>query len=181
MTNTALFLAQELKAAIDVVAIAAIFHDVGRPAEQETGISHAEISAQIAESFLNHNNLQKMKYDVTHAIKAHRFSGNIKPETIEAQILQDADALDALGGIGLFRAISYTVENQKGIEVVIQHCYDKLFLLPDKMHFPISRKIAKQRVKILKQFVEQATNEIETDSWKKNCTICIQKKIERFK
>jgi uncharacterized protein len=40
---------------------------------------------------------------VSHAIVAHSFSANVKPETIEARILQDADRLDAIGLIGVAR------------------------------------------------------------------------------
>lgn len=162
--NMAFFLAQKLDAFIDVIVLSAIFHDVGRPLELESGESHAEISARIAESFLKDKRLDAVIPDITHAIRSHRFNGNILPNTVEAKILQDADALDALGGVGLFRAISFAVENNNGIEVVVQHCHEKLFLLPGRMHFPISRRIANKRVKLLRQFVKQVSEETSMPS-----------------
>jgi len=46
--------------------------------------------------------------EISHAIKAHSFSANIKPETLEARIVQDADRIDGLGAIGVCRAMAFT-------------------------------------------------------------------------
>ena len=40
---------------------------------------------------------------VAHAIESHSFSANLPPHTLEAQIVQDADRIDALGAVGLAR------------------------------------------------------------------------------
>ncbi len=44
---------------------------------------------------------------MAHAITTHSYSANIPPETIEAEILQDADRLDALGAIGIAQLLPY--------------------------------------------------------------------------
>ena len=52
---------------------------------------------------------------VTHAVTAHSFSANVQPETIEAQTLQDADRLDAIGLIGVARC--FYVAGRMGSEL----------------------------------------------------------------
>jgi uncharacterized protein len=44
---------------------------------------------------------------VAHAIAAHRFRNDVEPDTIEAQVVFDADKLDAIGAIGIARAYAY--------------------------------------------------------------------------
>ncbi|MHA1400424.1 MAG: HD domain-containing protein [Candidatus Heimdallarchaeaceae archaeon] len=96
VTSMALKLGKHLGAALDVIILASLFHDVARSIEKETGNCHAEASAKVAEQFLRENNLPALVEEVCYAIRTHRFSKNIEPETVEGKILQDADMLDAL-------------------------------------------------------------------------------------
>src|SRR5687767_14233789 len=48
---------------------------------------------------------------VIHAIQAHRFRNEIEPQTLEAQIVFDADKLDAIGAIGIARAFAFAGEH----------------------------------------------------------------------
>src|SRR5688500_13143264 len=43
--------------------------------------------------------------EIAHAVEAHSFSAGIPPRTLEANVLQDADRLDALGAVGLARCL----------------------------------------------------------------------------
>ena len=153
VANTCIYLAKELDAFVDVVVLAAIFHDIGRPIESKTGRCHAEIGAERAKLFLSQEGLTELIDDVCEAIKVHRFSKGIEPVTLEAKILQDADALDALGSYGLFRTLGYSFEKGRDLEESIEHFHDKLFKLSSRMHFSITRSMAEEREKILHDFV----------------------------
>ncbi|TFH27054.1 MAG: HD domain-containing protein, partial [Promethearchaeota archaeon] len=73
-----------------------ILHDIGRKGEKIQNRPHAELSAEIATSFMHSLQLDnRIISDVVHIILSHSFSLKISPESIEAKILSDADKLDA--------------------------------------------------------------------------------------
>ncbi len=143
-----------LNANLLIIKIAALLHDVGRIHEKKNDVkNHAEISAELAEIFF-----QKTNFNITvdnidniiHSIRAHSFSNNVKPKTLEAKILSDADKLDALGAIGLYRTISFTLRNKGGIEQVINHLENKILKLKDGLYLEVSKQIAEERSKIIR-------------------------------
>lgn len=93
---------------------------------------------------------------------------------IEAQIVQDADRLDALGAIGIARTFQYGgakgqamydseipvrdkmsfEEYRSGESTSINHFYEKLLLLKDKMNTPAAVKIAEERESFMKHFLD---------------------------
>ena len=95
---------------------------------------------------------------IQHSIAAHSFSAGIKPESIDAKILQDADRLDSLGAIGIARTFmlggkfgnaAYHGDDPfaEGRELddssyVLDHFYKKLFLLADTMQTVAGKKEA---------------------------------------
>ncbi len=152
VTWLTLSIGKELGAALDVLALSAIFHDVARPIEKLTGKCHAKEGARIASEFLKEYCPIELVNEVSEAILSHRFSLDIEPKTLEGKILKDADMLDALGAVGLYRLISYGVEHGREITDALKHFDDKLFILPSKMHFPITKKMAEERVKMLRLY-----------------------------
>lgn len=104
---------------------------------------------------------------INKAIQDVSFSGGHKsPETLEGKIVQDADRLDAIGAIGIARTFAYGGANHQLIDhpsqkegTSIQHFYDKLLLLKDKMNTDGARKIADKRHRILTHFLEQFHDE----------------------
>ena len=154
VANRCLDLALQLEASVDVVLIAALFHDVGRPIEELTGKCHAEISAGIATEFLQSSAEKGLISEVCTAIKSHRFSKGIEASTKEGKILKDADTLDALGVIGIYRTISFSTEQGLNLEEARKHFDDKLLKLPSLMHFPLTKEIAEKECEILYKFAE---------------------------
>ncbi len=167
VTNSCINLACELDGAVDVVVIAALFHDVGRPIENALGKCHAETSAKIASSFLTQNSLNDMVSEIKDIILSHRYSGKREPSTKEGKILKDADALDALGAIGLYRTISYSVENGYGLVKALEHFDEKLFKLSSLMRFDLTKQIAVEETKMLRDFVKQARKGIESSNFER--------------
>ena len=157
-----------------VLYAAALLHDIGRFTEDST-TCHAEISAQYADNLLNSRGWENtIIKDVCYAISTHRYSKGIKPITLEAQILQDCDRIDALGAIGISRVISYDLEtplydiqNPLGdVETKsyrLNHFYTKILGLKDTMHTDEAKIIAEERTKFIVLFLEQFKKEVILD------------------
>ncbi|MFC1867223.1 HD domain-containing protein [Thermodesulfobacteriota bacterium] len=98
---------------MEVLNTAAYLHDVGRPFQDESKgrICHAQKGAEIAAGLLENFSLsENQKANVIHSIRAHRFRGNHRPETLEAKVLFDADKLDSIGAIGIGRTFQFAGE-----------------------------------------------------------------------
>ncbi len=97
-----------------IVRTAALLHDWGRAEAQAQGRNHAEVAAERAQCFLRELDVEELRIGaVVHAIAAHRFRAAPAPETLEAQVLFDADKLDAIGAIGIARAFAYGGAHQQ--------------------------------------------------------------------
>ena len=162
--NTCVRIGQNLKANLKVLKIAAYLHDIGRIDEDNDSYkrNHAEISAEKARKFLTSNNFNlsgKAIDNIIHAIKAHSFSNKIVPLNLEAKILSDADKLDAIGAIGIYRTIGFTLQNNGGIKQVIEHLENKILKLKDKLYLDYSKKIANERHQIVLEFYNKLKKE----------------------
>lgn len=126
--------------------------------------------------------LQKIGYSeqyfegIRHAIEAHSYSANIKAQTLEAKIVQDADRLDSLGAIGIARCFAtstlmsrpFYAEEDPWAEsrelddksFGLDHFYLKLFKLVDHLNTETAKKEGAHRVAFIKTYLEQIKREI---------------------
>lgn len=170
---------------LDILITAALLHDIARGKEEE-GYDHAVLSAEIAEKFLRKIGYPEEKIErVKHCILTHRFRGKIRPMTIEAKILSDADKLDALGAIGVARSFmlagkfnqkiysntpitKYIKENliNEKVKDLSKHSPDlefeiKLKKIPSRLYTKKARKIAEERYEFMTRFFERLKKEIK--------------------
>ena len=101
------------RADMDVLRVAAVLHDIGRPHQDASrgSLCHAVHGAVLAEPIVATLVFSPGQRDnILHCIRTHRFRGMHVPETLEAKVLFDADKLDAIGAIGIARAYLFAGE-----------------------------------------------------------------------
>ena len=113
---------------------------------------------------------------ISNAIAEHSFAQNKVPQTLEGQILQDADRLDALGAIGIARVFAtsgslnrpfYNIDdpfctkrNPDDDLWAVDHFFNKLLKLEFLMNTKSGKIEAKKRTKVLKEFLKQLKDEV---------------------
>jgi uncharacterized protein len=97
---------QEEGSDMEIVRAAVLLHDVGREQADATGLDHAAVGAEQVREILAGQPSAKVEA-IVHAVAAHRYRTTPEPETLEAQVLFDADKLDAIGAVGIARAFAY--------------------------------------------------------------------------
>lgn len=164
-----------------VVELAALLHDI---ADAKFHDGDDSVGPKVARKFLDGENVDnEIKEHVISIIEHISWKGGEKSSfsTIEFQIVQDADRLDALGAIGIARAFNYggykgqpmydpeipvktnmtKEEYRKGKTTSLNHFYEKLFLLPERLHTKAAKKIADDRVTYMEEFVDRFKSEWE--------------------
>ena len=154
-------IAQEESADLHIVALAALLHDVDdRKLSPETCENKDR-----AVRFLRENGADEVVIDrIVKIISEISFSaGNGVPSSLEGKCVQDADRLDALGAIGIARTFAFggsrgrRIHEPTGVDrtTSIQHFYDKLLLLKDRMTTAAGRAMAEERDAFLRSFLEE--------------------------
>lgn len=171
--NAELLLKNKPDADSEVCLLAAILHDVDD--RKISPLTHE--GKGNARKFLRENNYDTEKIDfICKIISEVSFSENTgKPDTIESQIVQDSDRLDAIGAIGIARTFAYggkhgreiynpeikpnvnqSKEQYKNSESpTINHFYEKLLLLEDLMNTPEGKSVARTRTDYIKNYLEE--------------------------
>ena len=148
---------------LEVLALAALLHDIARLMESRGEVQdHAKAGAEIAEEYLKKAGYPEEKLkNVVHSIEAHRFSRGPEPQTIEAKILSDADKLDAIGAVGIARVFMYSGEHGRDIAASLRHFEEKILKLKDLMYTETAKKMAEERHRFTEEFIKRILLEIE--------------------
>jgi len=166
------------KANEKLVLSAALLHDVVSypKSDKRSKISSIE-SAKKSKKILEKFDFSKEEITIiSDAIRDHSFSQNKLPKTLEGQILQDADRLDALGAIGIARVFAtggslkrpfYNIDDPFCKRRIpddntwtVDHFFQKLFKLESLMNTKSGKAEAKKRTRILKEFLNQLKQEL---------------------
>ncbi len=144
VTLLSFMLARRSHADVDVVVAASLLHDVGRIGEH-TGLHHAQASAIIAEPLLRGIGFPEEKIGLAiRAIIAHSFSLGAEKRSIEECIVSDADKIDALGAIGVYRMIYYSGERKRGIRDTLSHYNSKIRRLVNELCLEESKRLGEK-------------------------------------
>ena len=183
--KNALLIAQEESCDLTVVKLGALLHDI---ADSKFHNGDETIGPKTARAFLEAENVDEATIvHVVNIIENISFKGGNFERTFsskELEIVQDADRLDAIGAIGIARCFNYggfknralynpaippkfgmsKEEYKTNDSPTINHFYEKLLLLKDKMNTPTGKKIAEARHRFMENFLSQFYAEWEGES-----------------
>lgn len=143
-----------------VLDVAALFHDTMRLDDD-----HAMRSAEFAATTLSTMGFSPIFIDrVREAIASHSFSGRRTARSLEARVLADADRLDAMGAIGIYRTVQHNLENGYPAERVAEHIREKLLQLEELLHTEAARNMARERTGLLRLYLEAFERELSDAS-----------------
>jgi uncharacterized protein len=165
----------------EVVELAALLHDIADWKYHDGDLNAGPVATR---AWLNQNGAAASLCDQVAEIVARvSFKGAGVPDdmpTLEGQIVQDADRLDAIGAIGIARAFAFGGHRGRPIydrdelavhhdsaaayfastSSTVSHFHEKLLLLVDRMHTAGGRRLAEGRHAYMLGFLEQLSGEL---------------------
>lgn len=172
---------------LSTIWAAVALHDIGQERERRHGGDHASIGAELAAQLLKDTPFPQDSIPaVQQAIREHRMTGGVTPQTLEGCILYDADKIDCLGAIGIGRLYCITGRyNQKVyapipddivepiVPQMIRHLrrrpdyspsieFQLLFAdLPERMTTRAGQDMARERFLYMQEFFNRLRQEVE--------------------
>lgn len=185
--KNSLLIAKEERVDMLIVSLGALLHDI---ADAKFYNGDESIGPKIASDFLHSKKVTpEVIRHVVAIIENISFKSSLETKkkrfnSLELQVVQDADRLDAIGAIGIARTFNYggfknralynpdippnlnmtKEEYKKSNAPTINHFYEKLLLLKDKMNTSSGKKIAEQRHSFMLQFLSQFNAEWQGES-----------------
>ena len=176
LLNNSRLIAKGEKADLQIIELGALLHDI---TDSKFHGGDETVGPKVATDFLKDQEVSEETIDhVVKIIENISFKGgNVDQEftSAELDIVQDADRLDAIGAIGIARTFNYggfkgrplynpeikpnmtmTKEEYKTSNApTINHFYEKLLLLKDRMNTKTGKKIAEERHAFMEQYLNQ--------------------------
>jgi uncharacterized protein len=174
--KNALLLSKDQPCDTIVVQLGALLHDI---ADSKFYDGDESIGPRVARQFLENQNVaEEVILHVIHIIENISYKGgnfDKKFSSVELDMVQDADRLDAIGAIGIARAFNYggfkdrelydpkiapnttmtKEEYKRNNAPTINHFYEKLLLLKNKMNTQSGKRIAEERHRYMEGFLAQ--------------------------
>lgn len=183
--NNTLLIAKDEKVDIQTVSLGALLHDI---ADAKFHNGDETVGPIKAASFLRSLKVETAVIEhVVKIVENISFKSSLKDgsskknrfSSKELQVVQDADRLDAIGAIGIARAFNYggfknrqlynpnvppnpkmtKEEYKKSAGPTINHFYEKLLLLKDRMNTETGKKLAEKRHRFMLDYLSQFDNE----------------------
>ncbi len=164
---------------LSIVRAAALLHDWGRAEAEARGVDHAQYAAERARAWLLSRDADPAWVEaVCYAIASHRYLTGPAPASIEAQVLFDADKLDAMGAIGIARAYAFsglhhqrlyapvrgTLHERSHEHTPYHEFVFKLSRLRDRLFTPTARAIAQERHAFMEAFFARLEAELRGEA-----------------
>ena len=175
--NNARLIAESESVDLYIVVLGALLHDI---ADSKFHNGDDSVAPRVARKFLVQHNVDSFVInsviDIINNISFNKsLETNNKTNSIELDVVQDADRLDAIGAIGIARCFNYggfknrklfdpsikpnlkmsKNEYKNSTAPTINHFYEKLLLLSDKMNTKTGKKIAKERHQFMTEYLDQ--------------------------
>ena len=174
--NLAKNIAEQEGANLIIVELSALLHDI---ADWKFHNGDDSIGPKVAEQFLTANHVERRVIDpVIEIIASISYKGAGVPtpmKTLEGKVVQDADRLDAIGALGIARTFAYGghknrliyhpeekpvlhqsfEDYKKNDGHTINHFYEKLLLLKDRMNTASGKRLAEARHEFMQAYLDQ--------------------------
>lgn len=183
VSKMAKYIAEKEGATIFICELAALLHDI---ADEKLNSSEEAGIKRVTDWLSSQHASQETIDSIIEIISTMSFKGGNRPpmKTLEGQVVQDADRLDAIGAIGIARTFAYggahgdlmydpaipprenmtKEEYRQGKSTAVNHFYEKLLKLKDLMNTETARKLALDRHRFMEEFLDKFYQEWEGTS-----------------
>ena len=164
MTEWCQLLGPKMGADMEVLLAGALLHDVGVVINRK---NHYTVGRARAAEILKEVGFPEEKIeDALHVLEAHSRYGGPDPQTIEAKVGQDADALEYIGAIGILRALVRGLNDGSfngRISDFPEFLQSILAKVEDTFHTKEAEAIGRSRLEYMKIFIERLEKELKSE------------------